>query len=174
MVVEVTAVVVMVDQEDSMGRVITVTSKAMLIANCWEDEANACKMPSNWKSSKTSEQAMAVTNSVEFMCMTTNTMRFPDSLKLLEDPNVMIVDTGATCDSTPHAAGIIKTRDATESDGIKYASGKSMNAKNVGNMSAMKCDKMGQEVDRIVLPDVRVTPSAKYNLFSLSKRMKEG
>ena len=44
----------------------------------------------------------------------------------------------------------------------------------VGSMSVTKYDKMGQEVNKIVLPDVRVTPSAKYNLFSLSKRLKQG
>jgi hypothetical protein len=143
-------------------------------ANCWEDEANASKRPSNWRSNKSNEQAMATTNNTEFMCMTVNQMRFPDTLKLLEDPNIMIADTGATCDSTPHAEGIIKTRDARESDGISNASGKNMNAKYVGNMSAVKCDKMGDEVNRVTLPDVRVIPSAKYNLFSLTKRLRAG
>jgi len=82
-------------------------------ADCWEDEANASKRPSNWTSSKTNEQAMATaTSSTEFMCMTVNQMRFPDTLRLLEDPNIMIADTGATCDSTPHEFGIRKTREA--------------------------------------------------------------
>ena len=85
----------------------------------------------------------------EFMCMAANEMRFPDSLKLLEDPNIMIADTGATCDLTPHDMGVIKTRDAKDSDGIKNASGSNMTTKYVGKMSVVKCDKMGQEVDRI-------------------------
>ena len=69
---------------------------------------------------------MATTNNTEFMCMTVNQMIFPDTLELLEDPNVMIADTGATCDSTLYAEGIVKTCDTRDSDGIKNVSGKSM------------------------------------------------
>jgi hypothetical protein len=32
-------------------------------------------------------------------------LSFPKTLKLLEDPNIWIADTAATCDSTPHANG---------------------------------------------------------------------
>ena len=59
-------------------------------ANCWEDDANASQRPSNWKSSKSNEQAMAAT-CTEFMCMAANDMRFPDSLKLFEDPNLCLL-----------------------------------------------------------------------------------
>ena len=39
------------------------------------------------------------------MCMTVGTsknLKFLDDLKLLKDKNVIIADSGATCDSTPH------------------------------------------------------------------------
>ena len=41
-------------------------------------------------------------------------------------------------------------------------------------MTVVKCDKMGNDMNKIMLPDVRVIPSAKYNMFSLTKRLKDG
>ena len=46
------------------------------------------------------------------MLMNFNDGVFPDTAKLLSDPNTMIADTGATCDSTCHPEGIVKNKKA--------------------------------------------------------------
>ena len=35
---------------------------------------------------------------------------FPDTAKLLSDPNIMIADNGVTCDSICHPEGIVKKK----------------------------------------------------------------
>ena len=45
----------------------------------------------------------------EFLLMAReNDMKFPDSMKLLSDPNIWIADTGATTDSTGYEYDILK------------------------------------------------------------------
>lgn len=46
---------------------------------------------------------------------------FPDSQSMLNDPNIMIADTGATCDSTASDEGMVNMRDAKTEDTITAA-----------------------------------------------------
>ena len=71
-----------------------------------QHDANASKIPEDWKSRNNGEHYLITNNinekySTEYMCMTVGTiniLKFLDNLKLLEDKNVMIADSGATCD----------------------------------------------------------------------------
>eukprot|EP00957_Ditylum_brightwellii_P174831 13311262-Ditylum_brightwellii.AAC.1 len=48
---------------------------------------------------------------------------FPPTVELLEDPNVWIVGTGASCDSTGSHIGMINRRVPNENDGVTLADG---------------------------------------------------
>ena len=50
---------------------------------------------------------------------------FPDSMELLNNPNIFIGDTGATSDSTPHVDGIVNLKNTSIGDNMTDASGKS-------------------------------------------------
>ena len=101
-------------------------------------------------------------------------MAFRDDSNLLNDPNIFIADTGATCDSTPHGEGLIDKSNAKGGDGIIDASGNVIKANSVGTLQGMVCDKEGQDVVRVSLKDVVHMPKAKFNLFSISKRLQDG
>ena len=68
------------------------------------------------------------------MLMNFNDGVFPDTAKLLIDPNIMIVDTGATCDSTYHPNGIVKKKRASKDDGITAKNGVEMMPTETGNL----------------------------------------
>ena len=156
-----------------------------LQSNCWEDEKNARKRPSGWTSNQNTTSigaaaAASVTATTqgyqqeEFLLMAMGEMKFPDSMRLLSDPNIWIADTGATTDSTGFDYGVIKTRAGTVNDQLMDASGKSMPSTVIGNLPVTKINCEGKEEENIVLQDVNVVPTAKYNLFSVTKRTKEG
>jgi hypothetical protein len=56
-------------------------------------------------------------------------MSFPNSLKLLEDPNIWIADTGATCNTTPHKVGARNIKQPTKEDTVTFGDGKNNTAK---------------------------------------------
>ena len=58
-------------------------------------------------------------------------MKFPSDSKILNDPNVWIADTGATCDSTPHKSGFTKEKKAQKGDKITIAKAKQKNVPKV-------------------------------------------
>ena len=73
--------------------------------------------PSNWKvnteSTNVATHNQAGQSHVEFILMTMPKKIFSDSNKLLLDPKIMVADTGAKCDTTPHKTGFFKLKDAT-------------------------------------------------------------
>ena len=108
------------------------------------------------------------------MLMNFNNGVFPDTAKLLSNPNIMITDTGATCDSTCHLEGICKRKKTSNNDVINAANGAEMMPTEIGNLSVTQIDKNGQEVQELKLKDVTLNPHGTYNIFSVTKRMKDG
>ena len=51
---------------------------------------------------------------------------FPETVKLLSDPNIMIADNGVTCDSTCHIEGIVKKKKESNNDLITASYGADM------------------------------------------------
>ena len=150
-----------------------------LEAACWEDENNAAKRPNGWTSREVTSVTAGSNNTQgsaqdEFMLMTVESMKFPDSMKLLTDPNIWIADTGATTDSTGYEWGVIQTKKGDENDDIVDASGKTMKSSIIGNLPVTKIDCAGKEEGNMTLQDVSVVPTGKYNLFSVTKRLKNG
>jgi hypothetical protein len=52
-------------------------------------------------------------------------MKFPNSMKLLLDPNVWIADTGATVHATPNLNAMVKKSDRNGNDSVTMGNGKS-------------------------------------------------
>ena len=102
-------------------------------------------------------------------------LSFPKTLKLLEDPNIWIADTAATCDSTPHNVGAVNVRQATNNDsGVIYGDGKSNKTTTLFDLRGTLTDNNGNELQQVKLHNVRHVPTAMFNLFSLTKRQKDG
>ena len=72
--------------------------------------------------------------SEEFMLMAVRNTEFPDSMKLLNDPNIWIAETGTTVDNTYHTHGVVETRKGDGNDGITDASGKNTKSSVIGNI----------------------------------------
>jgi hypothetical protein len=113
------------------------------------------------------------TGSIETMFMGVM-MMFPMVLKFLSHPNVWVGDSAASCDSTPHTQGmtnIVKTKNGI---GIENGNGSLSEVQGTGELRGTVCDKSGKKLGPVKMTDVRLTPENKYNLFSISKRLKEG
>ena len=98
--------------------------------------------PRNWK--VTDESANVTTNNqagyshVELILVTIPKKMLPDSIKFLLDPNIMVVDTGSSCDKTPHNKGFFNLKDATEEASIQAISGENMISTKVGKLQVMQ------------------------------------
>jgi hypothetical protein len=97
---------------------------------------------------------------------------FPANVDLLNDPNVWIADTGATVHSTPSDIAFEEAKKATPSDTVTMGNGGQVGAQQVAKLPGMVCDLNGQEVGAATLEDVVHVPGAQYNLFSLSKMIR--
>jgi hypothetical protein len=94
-------------------------------------------------------------------------MSFPKALDLLDDPNVWIADTAASCDSTPHSRGAVNVRKGN--GGVTFGDGKN---NEIFDLLGMITDQSGNEILQATLQNVKHIRSAKFNLFSLTKIQK--
>jgi Zinc knuckle len=75
---------------------------------CWEKEENAHLRPRGYKPKGSgNEQANATVDRVEYLLAS---LEFPDTPKLMLDPNIWVADTAVTTHSTPHKVGMINVR----------------------------------------------------------------
>eukprot|EP00957_Ditylum_brightwellii_P064283 4878346-Ditylum_brightwellii.AAC.1 len=72
-------------------------------------------------------------------------MEFTSNSKILEDPNVIIGDTGASSDTTNSKLGFRNIREAKKEDSIIDASENNVKGSIVGDISGTVCSKDGQE-----------------------------
>ena len=142
-------------------------------AQCWELESNKHLRPKNWVSAKEQEKGLAASNGVEYLLMAYE-KQFPGSTSLLKDPNVWIADTGATTHSSPHEEGMIELDGVSETDGITMGNGTSEKVVKMGQLKGIICDKKGKELQPAKLDRVKVCPTQAFNLFSLTRMMKNG
>ena len=159
-------------------------------ANCWHKAENASKRPA-WFVPRNSEVGAAGTDNnnggtdvaeMLFMAIDSNEdnennvkkMGFPEQLALLKDPNVWIADTAATVHSTPCTIGLKNVREATQCEAITMGNGAKEQASMVGDLPGMLCDKHGNQIGRGVLQQVKIIQNGQFNLFSISKMMKQG
>jgi hypothetical protein len=88
------------------------------------------------------------------------------------DPNIWIGDTAATVHMTPHEEGMVNMKNTR--GGITVGNGEVMVAKKTGDIPCELCDRHGNLVHSGRITDVALIKSCPFNLFSVTKMMREG
>lgn len=110
---------------------------------CWEKPENAHKRP-KWYKTKGATQgevgAMATGGeggkTIELMLAG---MSFPTTLKILDDPNIWIADTGTTVHNTPYLFGI-KGQKVAKDEALTMGNGKAESTSVIGDLAGTMCD----------------------------------
>jgi hypothetical protein len=138
--------------------------------DCCQKPENAHKRPAGYKGGGGENANAAISgghNDEIIMCQ----LAVPKISGLLEDPNIWICDT----DATPHANGMInKKKASSEDDAVTMGNGKAEQASMIGDIPGVWCDQQGQVVEYARLTDVTYIPNSVFNLFSATKRLKQG
>jgi hypothetical protein len=98
-------------------------------------------------------------------------IKFPNSMKLLLDPNVWITDTGATLHATPNSSAMIKKSERNENDSVAMGNEKSKATEWYGDLPVTLCDMEGITKGDSKMTHVAYVPTSKFNLFSLTRMM---
>ena len=103
--------------------------------------------------------------------MNSSNTTFYKNTKSLEDPNIFIGDTGATCYTTNSKDDFCIIKKVTKYDNIVDASGNNIERTVVGDISNAKCNKVGREVKNVIIKDIVHIPRTGCSLLSLTKRL---
>jgi hypothetical protein len=98
-------------------------------------------------------------------------MKFPNSMKLILDPNEWIADTGATVHATPNSSAMIKKSDRNGNDRVTMGNGKSEATEWYGDLPVKLCDMEGNTKGDSKMTHMAYVPTSKFNLFSLTRMM---
>jgi hypothetical protein len=140
-------------------------------ADCWAKAGNEGKRPAWYKQKETNASAIDQSGGgVEFLLCG---MNFPALQEFLLDPNVWIADTGAMVHTTPYKADMVKHRPANRGDAITMGNGASEEASINETLKGTNHDKHRNEVEPANLDKVRHLPRGRFNLFSVTKLMKQ-
>jgi hypothetical protein len=101
-------------------------------------------------------------------------MEFPDSIRLLSDPNIWIGDTAASVHTSPYQHGLTPEGNAVKNGSITIGNGITEKTAMYGNIAETICNKHGTKVRRAKLTHVADSPNMKFNLCSLSKLFQDG
>ena len=110
----------------------------------------------------------------EFGMVATTKQVFPISHKLLTQPTIWIGDMAATMDMTPCVAGMINKKEAKESVSIMMGNKQVEKLVTIGDIPSMVCNNQGNQVMGALMKDVALVPNCTFNLYSISKHLKEG
>jgi hypothetical protein len=146
---------------------------------CWELPQNAKNRPTNWVSKKTTESAKIAADvstgpMVELLLSNIDDEphTFSHQQDMLLQPGIWIGDTAATVHMSPHQEGMVNMKNTR--GGITVGNGEVMVAKKTGDIPCEIIDKYGTPLKTCVIKDVALTKSSPFNLFSLTKMMKQG
>jgi hypothetical protein len=145
---------------------------------CWELPQEAGNRPPNWKTeinNKTANitQDMSADQSLELLLSNVDHTQFvPEHKELLMNPNIWIGETAATVHMTPHEDGMINVKNM--SGCITVGNGQTMMATKTGNIMCEIQNKRDKTTISGLLTDVCLTTSSPFNLFSVTKMMKQG
>eukprot|EP00957_Ditylum_brightwellii_P078036 5931877-Ditylum_brightwellii.AAC.1 len=95
-------------------------------------------------------------------------------MELLKDPNVWIGDTGASCDSTGSHLTMINKRMTAPNDGVTMPNNEVRKASMIADIQGIICDKNGNQLDHCKITNVKYCKGNAYNLFSITKHLKNG
>ena len=114
----------------------------------------------------------AISNGVEFLLMVQEGQKqgFPDNHKLLLQPIIWIGDTTATMDMIPHAKGIKKS---VETVSIVMGNKQVKNSVAIRDIPGVVGDNQGNQILPVKMTNIALVPDCAFNLFSISKRLKQ-
>jgi len=153
-------------------------------ADCWQDPQNIDKAP-EWfqkKHRKKTDDANEGKDGGDtgcvgievLLCSLETSDEEPDISDLLNDPNVWIADTGASSDSSPYLEKLENSVKVERGRGVTNADGGAPRIEEEGEAPGMVCDKFGVPQMQVRMMGVKGVPGNKFNLCSLSKRLKDG
>ena len=105
---------------------------------------------------------------------TTTNQIFPNSHKLLKQPSIWIGDTVATMDITPHDIVMVNKHLSKESVSIVMGNKQVEKLIAIGDIPCMICNNQGVHIVQAMRKDLAFVPDCAFNLFSISKRLKQG
>jgi hypothetical protein len=97
---------------------------------------------------------------------------FSHQQDMLLQLGIWIGDTAATVHMSPHQEGMVNMKNTR--GGIAVGKGEVMVAKKTGEIPCEIMDNYGNPLKTCVIKDVALTKSSPFNLFSLTKMMKQG
>ena len=101
-------------------------------------------------------------------------MTIPNTVSMLNDPNIFIGDSGASTHSTQHGQGLVHIHKGKDNDLVMIGSGNLMKASVVGNLPGTICNKYGEAIRRGIMQHATHCPSIQCNIFSLTELLLEG
>ena len=103
-----------------------------------------------------------------------NVMTVPNSVHILNDPNIFIRDFGASNHSTQYGDGIINCTKGNSGDAVMVGSGSVINANVVGDLPGTICDKHGTGLTDGIIQEIAHCPNMRCNVFSVTKLLLAG
>src|SRR5687768_13988093 len=94
--------------------------------------------------------------------------RIPNSVSVLQDPNIWIADTGASVDCTRFNVGCVNMS-ADGGNGVTGQDGNTSTIVAMADLPGTLCDKNGNQVMRVNMRGVNIVPDSQFNLFSVTK-----
>ena len=130
------------------------------------------------KDGKTNNEAaaVAISNGVQFLLMTQESQKqeFPDDHKLLLQPSIWIGNTAAKMDMTPNAKGMVGMMKSAKTVSIIMGNKQVKNSVAISDIAVVVCVNQGNQVLPVKMMNVTLVPDCSFNLFSISKRLKQG
>jgi hypothetical protein len=100
------------------------------------------------------------------------THTFSHQQDMLLQPGIWIGDTAATVHMSPHQEGMVNMKNTL--GGMNVSIGEVMVAKKTGDIPCEIMDEYENPLKTCVIKDVALAKGSPFNLFSLTKMMKQG
>ena len=99
-------------------------------------------------------------------------LTIPETVESLTDPDIWLVDSGASVHSTPYDIGFIEQ--VVSDHSVVVGNGEALNSSKVGAIRGVWCTKAGEPYLSAKLGNVIHLERSKYNLLSLTQFLKNG
>ena len=106
------------------------------------------------------------------VCM--KAMTVPNTVHILNDPNIFIGNSGAPNYSTQCGEGISNCKKTNSGDAVMVGSGCVINTNVVGDLPGSICNKNGTEIIEGIIKEIAHCPNMRCNVFSVTKLLLAG
>jgi hypothetical protein len=106
-------------------------------------------------------------------CEETGLVVFNSTLEMVKDPNVFLIDTGASVHSTGNSFGLYDLKDPKGSSST-VGNGSTVKTKSIGKMRVTVCNKGGNELSPLTVNEMHLMPGSPFNLLSGTNMIMQG